>query len=95
MFLCKLPWVASFNSLCASPSPCALSRLTLSDLLFICPPDSLHPLHAGCMPLHTIHLNFPPLVLHVPPFFPVHQTSPQLTKKMPKAQGHLLGLPIT
>lgn len=92
---CKLPWVASFNSPCASPNPCVLSRLTLSDLLFICPPDTLHPLHAGWMPLHTIHLNFPPLVLHAPPFFPILQTSPQLMKKMPKAQSRLLGLSIT
>lgn len=92
---CKLPWVASFNSPFASPKPCALSRLILSDLLFICLPDALHPLHAGCMPLHTIHLNFPPLVLHAPPSFPILQTSPQLIKKMPKDQSHLLGLPIT
>lgn len=59
---CKQPWVVSFNSPCASPNPCALSRLILSDLLFICPPDTLHPLHAESMPLQAIHLNFPPWI---------------------------------
>lgn len=90
------PWVASFNSPCAFSNPYAFSRLTLSDVLFICPSDALHCLHAGCMPLYIIHLCFHRVVvIHTPPFFSLLQTSPQLMKKMPKAQSHPLRLSIT
>lgn len=89
---CKLTWVASFSSPCASTHPYALSRFILSEPLFICPPDTLHPLHDGCMPLHTIHPGFSPL--YASPFYLMLQTSPQLMKT-PKAQSHLLGLSIT
>lgn len=90
------PWVASFNSPCAFSNPYAFSRLTLSDLLFICLSDALHCLHAGCMPFYIINLYFHRvLVIHASPFFSILQTSPQLMKKMPKAQSHPLGLLIT
>lgn len=90
------PWVTSFNSPCAFSNAHAFSRLTLSGLLFICPSDALHCLHAGCMPLYIIHLCFHRvLVIHALPFFSILQTSPQLMKKMPKAQSHPLGLSIT
>lgn len=52
------PWVESFNSPCAFSIPYAFSSLTLSDLLFICPSDALHCLHAGRLPLYIIHLCF-------------------------------------
>lgn len=84
---CKLTWVASFSSPCASTHPYALSRFILSEPLFICPPDTLHPLHDGCMPLHTIHPGFSPL--YASPFCLMLQTSPQLMKT-PKAQSGIV-----
>lgn len=76
------PWVTSFNSPCAFSHAYAFSRLSLSGLLFICPSDALHCLHAGCMPLYIIHLCFHRvLVIQAPHFFSILQTSPQLMKK--------------
>lgn len=55
---CQLPWTASCHSPDASPASCAVS-----DLSFICYPDTFHPPQAGGMPLHTIHMNSSPYVL--------------------------------
>lgn len=77
---------------CAFSNPYAFSRLAVSDLLFICPPDALHCMLDVC-PLYIIHLCFH-TVIHAPPFFSILRASPQLTKKMPKAQSHPLGLSI-